>query len=204
MSEKIIAVQEVIVDRIRDEGFETPKFIVDKSITKKVVAYASMKTDIEFAIKAIAELISLTRSNGEESIVKTALLKSIIITYMRCFTGSKSYSYLKAQEVFKLNPELIEVHFELERMRHLYLAHREESEYEQCVVYYSQFIVDGDIKQAINCKSLYMNNLGMDNLERIPPLLEFLRTYILSRHTKFATKLLNTLVENPGLLKRLT
>lgn len=179
-----------IVQQIKREILEeypdVYNLIVPEELAKKLKIYMSMNTDIKFTIDATKELITRKQKDNVESVVKIALWKSAIVTYAKCFTdASKSnMSKLEANECFKKEPELFEIHREIMSVRHDFIAHRSDNIYEKTIAYfqlpkktilpYTQFCI----------KSSRVNNHDLANLEQHLELYNYVQNHIAKKLKK--------------------
>jgi hypothetical protein len=166
--------------QILEENQHVYNFQVPESLSKNLRTYMSMNTDIKFAIEATRELIILTEKDNLESVTKTALWKSSIVTYGKCFTDASksSMSKLEAKDCFKNNLELLKTHQTIMEARHGFVAHRSDNNYEKTIVYF-QVPKDKILPYTqFGMKSLRAFNHTVDNLEEHMALFRHIETHI--------------------------
>jgi hypothetical protein len=92
----------------------------------------SFKKDIEDCFAFFEEYLNVMngKNTPESIIMKKALIKSLVITYGKCFAEAKARKIQLGKEIFTQKNK--KVHDEMIRMRNEYIAHAGSSSNEHC------------------------------------------------------------------------
>lgn len=101
-------------------------------LSKKFIAYCSMKEDLEL----ILEYINILKTKPDR-LIKSALSYSMISLYGKCFSDASKNSYpkLESEILLKGDKENQEMHNSLIDLRHQFIAHRGKTESEIGISY---------------------------------------------------------------------
>lgn len=143
-------------------------------ISKKFIAYCSMKEDLELILQYINEL----RQNPS-GIIKSSLSYSLISLYGKCFTDASKNSYpkLEPSDLFKDRDDDNETHKYLIDLRHQFIAHRGDTENEIGISYMLIPKTGSMDKTEMRFSQLKMTAFSERDLVRI----EFLVKYIIEK-----------------------
>ncbi len=133
-------------------------------LSKKFIAYCSMKEDLELLL----EYINILR-NEKSHTIKSSLTYSLIALYGKCFTdGSQnSNSKLEPNHLFVNNEQNMETHNYLMNLRHQFIAHRGDTESEVGIAF---MIIPkmGSLEQKeIRFSQLKQNSFSVEKLNLI-------------------------------------
>ena len=174
-----------IINAIKIENVHTDNFLIPQPEDKRLRTLASMKNDINFCITSIERLIKMTADNDPDNFIKTALWKSCIITYGKCFTdASKSgHGHINVNDSYNQNNELKAIHQKIMETRHNFIAHRGDNEFEELVPFFSQTKSNtiGPKIASFHVKSLRANNLTVDELKEYESAFLHISKYIDTR-----------------------
>lgn len=108
--------------------------------SKKYLAYQLIRADL-VKVKQWAELnidILKNEINEKEKIILTSLFTSIIITYWKCFAKTEGREGIQLSDSFIKNNTYENVHDEIKRIRHNYIAHSGVDPFEQGYMLYCE------------------------------------------------------------------
>ena len=125
-----------LLEKIKAENTDSYNYIIPNFISKKLVDYHSIRNDLLHVIRATQILIE--RKYNEDPIVNACIWHSIIITYGKCFTDASisKRTKLEINSVILTNEiELKMIHDKLIHLRHNFIAHRGDNEYEISIAF---------------------------------------------------------------------
>ena len=145
--------------------------IVPGFLSKKFVAYCSMKEDLELIIN----YISILRANPSQ-IIKSAFCFSTISLYGKCFTDASKNNYpkLEPKTLFEGEIELANTHEYLIELRHQFIAHRGKTDNEIAIAYLLFSKNDTDALSQLRFSQLKQTSFSTKDLDRIETLLKHL------------------------------
>jgi hypothetical protein len=167
-------------------------YVIPEHSGRKVRELHSILWDLVDVHTAFSELLNLKQMNMGKEITLVSLWKSAIITYARCFTGSEDgcKTKLEAKECFKGAEHLVPLHTSLMEIRHGYVAHRGNNEFEEIVLV---MIVDKLQPKEVNyiTRSLRAGTTLFPKLLEQLKLIEYLKQHVQQRIDKQLRKLEN-------------
>lgn len=102
MNKKKQVLNDELLQSINEEHPDTNNYLIPNEITKKVKSLTSIKWDLADAHAALTKLSVKHLMGNKEETIMTALWKSAIITYGKCFTNSDDgQSKLEVKDSFK-------------------------------------------------------------------------------------------------------
>ncbi|PQJ71919.1 hypothetical protein [Polaribacter butkevichii] len=156
------------IETLAHEELESNSWIIDKEYKylKNLNFYISIISDLEYVINCISELQIIREKEKhqkeERILIKRSLFISVITTYGRCFTCTKKNGRIWLNknlitEYFPKNSDinskdLIKFHEYIMNLRHKYIAHADENNFESTRAYiefefdYKSFILNSKIK----------------------------------------------------------
>lgn len=155
-------------------------------LTKKFVAYCSMKEDIEL----ILEYIKLLR-NDNDHVIKSSLSYAMISLYGKCFTDASKNSYpkLEPNDIFKNQEKFAKTHEYLIDLRHQFIAHRGETDSEIGIAFMIIPKKEGVDKTQLRFSQLKQNSFSNDNLNEFESLMNFIHDNLMEKIQKSGQKL---------------
>jgi hypothetical protein len=157
---------------------ETIEFVIPKILSKKIVAYQSLREDLIFCRNAI----ELLNNKELEVTYKMSLYYSFIAIYGKCFTdASKSKSpQLEVSDFGTLISKFDKLHNEIMNMRHNYISHRGLSEDDFGVGIFS-------LNKKTLAQRIYVNQIKRKSfdIEKIEQIKELIDTLIKISESKF-------------------
>ncbi|RZK59010.1 MAG: hypothetical protein EOO91_06405 [Pedobacter sp.] len=125
-----------IYNMLKDKYPNNILYVMPEQLTKKLKSFMLIREDLSFVTQVTEQLISLKESLNPNDIIEFALWQSIIITYGKCFTDNKAgMSKLEKSLFEKYDKKYQEIHDHLMLLRHSYIAHRDDTVYEQAMVF---------------------------------------------------------------------
>lgn len=125
-----------LLERIKAENTDSYNYVIPNFISKKLIDYHSIRNDLLQVIRATQILIE--RKDNEDPIVKACIWHSIIITYGKCFTDTSVSKRTKLEinsVITDSEIELKKIHDKLIHLRHNFIAHRGDNEYEISIAF---------------------------------------------------------------------
>ena len=161
-------------------------------MSKKFVAYCSMKEDMELILEYIKIL-----NEKPSHVIESALSYSLIALYGKCFTDASKNSYPKLEKnIFEGNEQLLEVHNDLMELRHQFIAHRGDTESEIGIAF---MIIpkEGDAdKSQIRFSQLKRKTFLKEDLEKYETQMNFIHKCLMGKLEKTAQKLHESFLDN--------
>jgi hypothetical protein len=154
-------------------------------ISKKFIAYCSMKEDQELILQYINEL----RQNPS-GIIKSSLSYSLISLYGKCFTDASKNSYpkLEPSDLFKDGDDNNETHKYLINLRHQFIAHRGDTENEIGISYMLVPKTHNTDKTQMRFSQLKMTSFSEKELTRIESLVKYIIEKLFEKMQKSGQK----------------
>lgn len=171
MEKKKILINKLL-EKIKKENTDSYNYVIPNFISKKLVDYHSIRNDLLHVIRATQILIE--RKDNEDPIVKACIWHSIIITYGKCFTDASISKRTKLEINSAITDNEIEfkrIHDKLIHLRHNFIAHRGDNEYEISIAFLKIPKNNNDNFETSNYK--------IKSLTRFNPSVVELRSYIL-------------------------
>lgn len=128
----------VIIDLLKSIKVENPDsfvYVVPNLFTKKVRSFMLIREDLRFVKEIITKLIEMKASPDPDAKLCFALWQSVIVTYGKCFTENKAGLSKLERVALDGNKAMQNLHDRLMSLRHSYIAHRDDTEHEQAVVF---------------------------------------------------------------------
>jgi len=197
MNEKKQKLHADILQTIIEENPNTDNYLVPDVLGKKVKSFMSIKSDVDFVHEALKELSTLLLMKKDEDLIASALWKSAMITYGKCFTNSQDggHSKLEIKDCFKDEAYFIPIHESIMDVRNGFVAHRGTNEFEETVAY---FKVDRNHPEYTEyaMKLMRARNNNFNDLVHYLNLVEHLQHYVENKiqdqlnklHEHFTTK----------------
>jgi hypothetical protein len=153
-------------------------------ISKSFVTYCAMNEDL----KLILEYIEFLKQKPE-GVIKSSLTYSIISIYGKCFTDASKSSYpkLEPKDIFKKD-ENFETHNYMMEIRHQFIAHRGDTEFEVGISYMLLPKNETIDKSQIIFSQLKIVAFSDIDLNRIEKLVKFLLEILKIKIEKSAQK----------------
>lgn len=145
--------------------------LVPGFLSKKYIAYNSMKADLNLIIQYINEL-----RNPMNVVISSSLSYSLISLYGKCFTDASKSSYpkLEPSTLFKESDGNYETHKYLMDLRNDFVAHRGETDNEIGISYI--LIPKGESleKNNVNFSQIKTTGFSIEDLNRIEKLVKYI------------------------------
>ncbi|WP_316851581.1 hypothetical protein [Pedobacter agri] len=180
-----------ILKAAQTEDQENFIYAVPNIFTRKVKSYMLIREDLKFLIEIVDILIDLKKQANQNDTLSLALWQSLIVTYGKCFTENKAGMSKLEQSVFENQDEVHRaVHESLMSLRHSYIAHRDDMESEQAIVF-MKIPKDKDIVDftEYQIKSVKLVSPGLAALENYRKLFDVLMSIVevkIQTHTQKA------------------
>lgn len=94
-----------------------------------------MQEDLRFVEEISTTLLEMKALPDPDTKLCFALWRSVIVTYGKCFTENKAGLSKMARVALDGNKDMQDLHDWLTTLRHSYIAHRDDTEHEQAVVF---------------------------------------------------------------------
>jgi hypothetical protein len=125
-----------ILKTIRDENPDSFVYVVPNLFTKKMKSFMLIREDLKFMADVTGKLIAFQSHNPPDKMLCFALWQSVIISYGKCFTENKAgMSKLEKSLLDGKDQKFQDLHDTLMDLRHSYIAHRDDTEKEQAIVF---------------------------------------------------------------------
>ena len=181
----------LVIQRIRKEEGDAKLYFPLAQYTKTAKTYMAMNTDMEFMLEAIEELITYkSQEENKKEYIEKALWVFLIITYGKCFTDAtkSKQTKLEARECFKGEGEkFLVLHNEIMRMRHEFVAHRGDNEFEQTILYFK--ILEDKLRTIYKLQLMTSSNGSLETLNLYKNLLLFLKEIVFKKMNLNISKL---------------
>ena len=195
-----------LLEKFKEENEEFLNYAVPNIFSKKLGSLMLIREDILLAKDAVNKLIEFKQQRIDEpqtqpdEIIESSLWYSTIIQYGHCYTENKGgHSRLEVNEIFTLPADQAhkDTHDEIMELRHSFVAHRDDTEYEQAVVVMQVPKAGGDDdKIRFGIKSAKTFSPSIDNLSNYIQLFDFLLPKIDEKIQKQADKTRDGLFKN--------
>jgi|GEM_PF-1329917 len=155
-------------------------------MSKKFIAYCSMKEDLELILQYISEM-----RNNPHGTTKSALSYSLIALYGKCFTDASKNNFpkLEPSHLFAEGELNYITHNYLMELRHKFIAHRGEIDSEVGISYMLIPKVGSVEKTQVRFNQLKMVGFPKKDLDNIEILIKFLIEKIFKKIEKSAEKI---------------
>lgn len=158
--------------------------VVPQETSIKLRSYFLIEDDLKLLVESTDELIKIVAVNSTEpSIVGTALWRSIVVTYGKIFTKSKTgFSWLTKNSCYKEDTKLLVVHETLMGWRNKFVAHRELSDHEHSFVFFT-LNFEGDAIKDVNyqIKGMSKSNPSITEINGYLNLFKYLQSIIAAK-----------------------
>nr|WP_121272491.1 hypothetical protein [Pedobacter schmidteae] len=176
MTEKEKAIAD-IYNTARNKYPQSLLYVMPDELSKKLKSFMLIREDLTFILDVAEQLISLKESDDPSTTIEFALWQSILITYGKCFTENKAgFSRLEKSLLEKYNVKYQLLHEHLMELRHSYIAHRDDTEHEQAMVFIkvskTGYMLDADTEDIIIARKLASPRVG--DLKSLIELLDLL------------------------------
>jgi hypothetical protein len=164
-----------------------------------------IREDVLFVKNAVNKLIDLKQQRTgnpkpTDEVVESSLWYSAIAQYGRCFNKNEGgYTRLEVNDIFALPTDqlLKDIHDNLMILRNRFVAHRDDTEYEQAVIIMQIPKAGGDDdKIAFNIKAAITFSPPIDSLKDYIKLFDFLLPKIDAKIQKQTEKTKDGLLKN--------
>lgn len=135
-----------MLKQIKAENLDSFNYVVPNLFTRKVRSFMLIREDLLFIRDIVTRLIDLSGSKTPDKILCLALWQSVIVTYGKCFTENKAGMSKLERSVLDGHQALQGLHDLLMDLRHSYIAHRDDTEHEQALVF-MKVPKESDIKE---------------------------------------------------------
>jgi hypothetical protein len=139
-------------------------------LSKKFIAYCSMKVELELAM----EYLKILKTKPDKT-VQSALTYSLISLYGKCFTDASKHSNpkLEPNDLFRNKEEHLATHAFLMDIRHQFIAHRGESESETGISY--MLVKKDNVEERhVRISLLKQTSFSNEELDRFEVLISFI------------------------------
>jgi hypothetical protein len=182
---------EKVLSALKDAHFKTIHVVIPPAYSQKLRSYVHMGEDFKYTHNATMELLQSVSEPGHHiSTIDTALWHSIVVTYAKPFTASRSgFTDLKPS-CFDKRPEFLIIHERLMDLRNKLVAHREKSDHEHSLMFL-RITKNGSNPQQINyhVKSIIKSNPSINDLKEYLPLFNYLSSFTDNKIAKEAEKI---------------
>jgi hypothetical protein len=168
-------------------------FMLPGYLAEPIVAYGGMRSDLLYVI----EMAKILLNSSLNETLRVSLWSSIVINYGRCFTNATSNNFpkLEPKDCFADDTKrFLELHNELMTLRHHYVAHRGENEYEAAFGYMRFFTKTG--KTSVNIKQLKRNRPEYSQIREFISLFEYLIVVIENKFAKAGERAIKNLFKS--------
>lgn len=161
-------------------------------LSKKFIAYCSMKEDLERGL----EYIKILKTNPDP-IIKSSLTYSLIALYGKCYTdATKNKSpKLEAKNFIEKDSELMKTHEFLMNLRHQFIAHRGDTESEVGIAYLLIPKNNKSEQSQVRFRQLKQHSFSNEDLEKFEKLINHNIEYLKTSIQKHGQKIYDTMFE---------
>lgn len=103
---------------------------INTYISKKLCAYTLIENDIKDCFGFLEEYQKIVNEEKANELIIKALIKSLVITYGKCFTKNYTRNLKLEKNIF--SPKIQILHDKMMQIRHTYVAHADSSTDEHC------------------------------------------------------------------------
>jgi hypothetical protein len=169
---------------LKDYGDEYDLILIPEEMTKRVVAYTSMRNDLELVLKYLNFLKST-----EDKAIESAMTYAVIALYGKCFTDSKDgFPQLNSLQIFDKDKKEMETHEYLMDLRHKFIAHRSETENEIGMAYIA-VLKDEPNRATMKCYQMKLANFSIEKIEELEACINFVLKKVIEKFEKSGNKL---------------
>lgn len=204
--DKKIQLIATLLEKFKEENEEFLNYAVPNIFSRKLGSLMLIREDILLAKDAVNKLIGFKQQridNPEtqpDEIIESSLWYSTIIQYGHCYTENKGgHSRLEVNEIFTLPADQThkDTHDEIMDLRHSFIAHRDDTEYEQAVVVMQVPKAGGDDETiGFKIKAAKTFSPSIESLNKYIQLFDFLLPKIGDKIQKQADKTRDGLFKN--------
>lgn len=135
MSKKDKVLQNILI-RVRDQNPDTLNYVIPNLFTKKLKSYMLIREDLNHIHYLTERLVKLKSKEMPDERHNTGLWYAVIIIYGKCFTSNNGGMSKLEKSLFDTAPKgLIETSEHLLDLRNSFVAHRDDTEKEQALVF---------------------------------------------------------------------
>lgn len=151
-------------------------YAVPNIFSKKLASMALIREDILFVKDAFTKLKISKEGNNRDETIELSLFFAAISQYGRCFNSNQGgHSKLEPGDLFGADDQNFKnVHDELIELRNSYVAHRDDTEYEQAVVIMKIPVEGNEEGITFNVKSAKTASTAPENIESYIGLCDFI------------------------------
>lgn len=193
MDKKTERLIHLIKDSQNEYGDKYYIYAIPGFLGRNFIAYCAMNQDLELLLEYINELLEVNHS----SVLKSSLTYGIISLYGKCFTDASKHksAKLEPKDLFKEETKFLDIHENLMRMRHHFIAHRGDTENEVAIAY-MLMTKNGDREQdQIRFRRLKQFGLSKEELMKIKNLVNFILVQLKPKIKKSGEKIHKALFE---------
>ena len=166
-----------IYQAARDTYPENILYVMPLDLSRKLKSFMLIREDLYFILDVAENLLSLKESAEPDAAIQLALWQSMLITYGKCFTENKAgFSKLEKSLFEKYQTKYQLLHENMMGLRHSYIAHRDDTEHEQAMVFIkvsnSGFMLAKDTEDIIIARKVASPKIS--DLKQIKELLTLL------------------------------
>ncbi len=135
MSKKDKVLQNILI-KVRDQNPDTLNYVIPNLFTKKLKSYMLIREDLNHIHYLTETLITLKSDAIQDEKLNTGIWYSVIIIYGKCFTSNNGGMSKLEKSLFDTAPKgLMETSEHLLDLRNSFVAHRDDTEKEQALVF---------------------------------------------------------------------
>jgi len=135
MSKKDKVLQNIL-KRVRDQNPDTLNYVIPNLFTKKLKSYMLIREDLNHIHYLTEKLIEFKGGANPDERLNTGIWYSVIIIYGKCFTSNNGGMSKLEKPLFDTAPKgLMETSEHLLDLRNSFVAHRDDTEKEQALVF---------------------------------------------------------------------
>ncbi|RZJ90123.1 MAG: hypothetical protein EOO20_09085 [Chryseobacterium sp.] len=135
-TEKIDKALMSLLEKVNRQNPDSYNYIIPKLFSKKLSSFMLIREDLIFVKNATEKLIEHRNAGDVDEVTNSALWYSVLAIYGKCFTENKArMSKLDPEDCFTKGSNLEKTHDRLIHLRHSFVAHRDDTEFEQAIVF---------------------------------------------------------------------
>ncbi|MDR6921932.1 hypothetical protein [Chryseobacterium sp. 2987] len=164
--------------------------VIPSFLSKKFIAYCSMKEDLEMSL----EYIRILKTNPDP-IIKSSLTYSLISLYGKCYTDASKNKFpkLEAKNFIEKDSELMATHDFLMNLRHQFIAHRGDTESEVGIAYMLIPKNKSPEQSQMRFRQLKQHSFSNEDLIRFENLINYSIEYLKTAIQKHGQKIYNAM-----------
>jgi hypothetical protein len=188
-----------LLEKVKQEETDSYNYVIPKILSQKLIDYVSIQSDLNFLIDLITRFIGFKRSNQIDHTIGASIWYSIITIYGKCFTDASFAKRTKLEIKDCIDTgrvDLLDLHNKILRIRHTFIAHRGDSEYDVSVAFLklpkSTASIDERIQYRI--KSYRTTSPSIEELNKYLELCNSLKLIVDDKIQKQGDKTHNTFI----------